>query len=279
MPTKLEKWTIMLLLLLFSTFAHSQNQRGYSRSPFRIQDGLTITPRAGLNIFFGDLVDKSRSSYSAGVTADREMSKFLSLRAQVMGGAMKGTQIYGDTDKSYAYFENIYVEGTVGGTYRPLNHLLGYFKERSFQPYALVQAGLVYYNTTEYWGDHWEGGTVHEAGSVWRKAAEVAPLVGLGCGTSIWFTPKIKGNLEIDGNLVLSDKMDGHDEWYGSTGTVYETDPADFYYTITFGISYLLNDSRFRNEPRYNRKTYQKSHKYFQKKNTKRKPSNHLRRR
>lgn len=275
MRTNNKLWIITLVVLLISTSAFSQYRRGYRRNPFRIQDGLTITPRAGLNIFYGDLVDKSRASYSVGVTADREMSKYLSARVSLMGGAMQGTQIYGNSGIPYASFDNFYVEATVGGTYRPLNQLLGYFKERTVQPYLLFQTGVVFFDATEYWG---EAGR-EPAGTVWRKASEVAPLVGIGGGASFWFTPNLSGNFEVNGNLVFSDKMDAHDEWYGHTGTVYTTDPFDFYYTVTVGVSYLLNDSKWRNEPRYNRRTYQKTRKFFQSKTTKRKPSSHLRRR
>lgn len=275
MRTNNKLWLITLVVLLISTSAFAQTRRGYRRNPFKLQDGLSITPRAGLNMFYGDLVDKSRASYSIGVTVDREMSQYLSARVQLMGGAMQGTQLFGDTKIPYATFDNFYIEGTIGGTYRPLNQLLGYFKERTFQPYLLAQTGLVYYNATEYWGEAGTG----EAGSVWRKASEVAPLVGIGGGTSIWFTPNLSGNFEVNGNLVFSDKMDVHDVWYGGTGKVYETDPYDFYYTFTVGVTYLINDSKWRNEPRYNRKTYQKTRKFFQSKTTRRKPSSHLRRR
>ncbi len=270
-----KKWIIALAVLIISTSAFSQYRRGSRRKMFNIQEGLTITPKAGLNVFFGDLVDKSRASYSVGVTADREMSKYLSARVQLMGGAMQGTQLFGDTDIPYATFENIYIEGTVGGTYRPLNHLLGYFKERTFQPYFLLQAGMVFYSATEYWGE----ASGNPAGSEWRKVSEVAPLVGLGGGASFWITPNISANFEVDGNMVLGDKMDVHDVWYGGTGLEYKTDPYDFYYNITVGVTYLIKDSKWRNEPRYNRKTYQKTRKFFQQKTKKRKPSSHLRRR
>ncbi len=275
MRKNIKTWLLTLLVLLISSPGYAQLRSGYRRNPFRIMDGLSITPKVGLNMFFGDLVDKSRSSYSVGVTIDREMSKFFSARGSLMGGTMKGTQLFGDTNIPYANFENFYIEGTIGGTYKPLNQLIGYYKERTLQPYLLLQLGLVYYNATEYWGE----ASLNTPGSVWREASEVAPIFGLGTGTSIWITPNISANLEIDGNLVFSDKMDGHDVWYGNTGKVYTTDPYDFYYTFTAGVSYLFNDSKWRNDPQFNRKTYQKTRKFFQSKTTRRKPSSHLRRR
>jgi hypothetical protein len=269
-------WIITLVVLLISTTSFSQTRRGYRRNPFIIQDGLSITPRAGLNVFFGDLVDKSRASYSVGVTVDREMSKFLSARVQLMGGAMQGTQIYGASNLAYATFDNIYVEGTIGGTYRPLNHLFGYYKERTVQPYILLHGGIVYFDATEYWGP---SGREPE-GTVWREASEIAPLVGGGGGASFWITPNLTANLEVNGNMVFSDKMDGHDVWYGGGAEpkVYTTDPYDFYYAVTVGVTYQIADSKWRNDPRFNRKSYQKTRKFFMQKTQKRKPSSHLRR-
>lgn len=277
MQTKTRMWIITLVVLLISTSSFSQVRRGYRRNPFIIQDGLTITPRAGVNLFFGDLVDKSRTSYTVGVTADREMSQFLSARVQFMGGAMKGTQIAYTGNQAYAYFDNIYVEGTIGGTYRPLNHIFGYYKERTVQPYLLLQGGVVYYDATEYWGPAGQ----QPEGTVWRETAGIAPIVGAGGGTSFWVTPNLTANLEFNGNLVFSDKMDGHDVWYGSgtPPTVNTTDPYDFYYAITVGLTYQIADSKWRNDPRFNRKSYQKTRKFFMQKTSKRRPSSHLNRR
>jgi hypothetical protein len=276
MRTNTRLWIIILVVALISTTVYSQTRRGYRRSPFILQDGLTITPKVGLNVFYGDLVDKSRASYSVGVTLDREMSKFLSARVQFMGGAMQGTQL-NDQKLAYATFENFYVEATIGGTYRPLNQLLGYFKERTIQPYVLFQTGAVYYNATEYWGK----ASGNPVGSEWRSPSGVAFLTGLGGGTSVWITPNITGNVEFSGNLVFSDKLDGHDVWYsgGAEQIVHTTDPYDFYYTFTVGLTYQFGDSKWRNDPRYNRKTYQKTRKFFQQKTQKRKPSSHLKRR
>ena len=92
-------------------------------------------------MFFGDLVDESRTSYSFGLNANREVSRVLSVRLNFMGGEMKGEQISPTLNTPYASFENFYGEFTAGVTYRPLNHFLGYFKERSFQPYLLAQLG------------------------------------------------------------------------------------------------------------------------------------------
>ena len=214
---------------------------------------MKITPRGGYNMFFGDLVDKSRGSYSAGIMIDREMTTFLSARSQLIGGAMQGTQTM--QNMVYAKFDNFYTEFTVGGAYRPLNHLLGYFKQRTFQPYAHLNTGLVYFSATEYWGEA-SGGPVDEE---WRSASEIAPVISIGGGAEIWINPVISASIEVSGSLPFSDKMDVHDVWYNSYEdwqndvNPHSTEPFDFYYNFTVGISITLNDSQFNNDPKYKR--------------------------
>ncbi len=263
MHTSIKSVTILLLLVLISSPLDAQYRRGGWN---QFKEGLSITPRAGYNMFFGDLVDKSRGSFSLGVLAEKELSTAFSARAQLIGGHMQGTQIMPVANTAYANFENIYSELTFGASYRPLNSLLGYFKQRQFQPYIHLNTGLIYYNATEYWGP----ASGNPAGDVWRKASEIAPLVSAGGGTSIWLSPSLSVNLELTGTLPFSDKLDVHDEWYDNQGGVHTTDPFDFYYTFTAGITFLLKDSRFRNDPKYNRRSYLRMRSYYKYKSRKR---------
>jgi len=261
-----KKWLLIILILLINSTVFSQYRRS-GRSTF--SEGLSITAKGGVNMFYGDLVDQSRNSYSLGLSLDREFNKLISTRVQLVGGQMKGGQIYGDTDLEYANFKNYYGELTIGGTYRPLNHIMGYFRERFFQPYALVQLGLIYYSTTEYYGPGWEyaGYPVDPLSNIWREASGIAPIVGIGGGASFWISPRIRANLEIYGIYCFSDKIDGHDTWFEyPSGKVHITASNDFYYIATLGITYTINDSKFRNEYKYNRQTYSKNKDYFQKK-------------
>lgn len=255
----------LAFLLTFQCDVLSQRRR---RGAFDITEGMKITPRGGYNLFFGDLVDKSRGSYSVGVSADREMSEIFSARAQFTGGQMQGTQVFPHSGSVYASFDNIYGEFTLGGTYRPLDHLLGYFKQRTFQPYAHLNAGLVYYNATEYWGPASEG----TPGDEWRSASGISPVISMGGGANIWINPLFSVNVELTGSLPFTDQMDVHDVWYLTYSdwenniNPHSTDPYDFYYTLTVGICFTLQDSKFKNDPRYNRKSYMKTRRYYQSK-------------
>ena len=257
-----KKYILLTVIFLLSTVSFSQ----YRRPPFLFKEGLSVSVKGGLNMFYGDLVDETRNSYSFGATLDREMNEFFTLRTQLMSGAMKGTQI----EVIHAHhFENFYIDWTIGGTYNILNHTMGYFRERIFQPYAMLHVGLIYFNATEYWDK--TGLTQYLGSDVWRKASGVAPLVGLGGGTTIWINPNLKATLEFHGNYVLSDKVDAHDVWWelNAPDRITKTSHNDFYYTATVGVAYLINDSRYRNDVKFNRKSYERLRKHYNRKNQK----------
>jgi len=263
-----------IFIITITLFAVSTTGEGQRKSGFNLTQGMTITPRGGYNLFFGDLVDRSRGSYSGGVMVDRELTKFLSARSQLIGGVMQGTQI--QSGMTYANFDNFYTEFTVGGAYRPLDHLLGYFRERTFQPYAHLNTGLVYYDATEYWGP---AATGAPTGEEWRSASGISPVISLGGGADIWINPVITANIEISGSLPFTDQMDVHDVWYNTyedwqnRANPYVTEPYDFYYNITVGISITLNDSEFSNNSKYNRRSYIKKQNFYRSK-SRRSPSN-----
>ncbi len=258
------KTTILFIAIILSLSGNSVAQR---RGGVNILEGMSLTAKGGYNMFFGDLVDESRGSFSAGILADRELDELFSARAQLLGGKMQGTQTLPVSGEVYAYFDNIYTEFTLGGTYKPLNHIMGYFRQRTFQPYAHLNAGLVYYNSTEYWGEAGSGPVDEE----WRSAAEIAPLVTFGGGASLWINPVISANIEVSGALPFTDRMDVHDVWYSGddwqTGVnPVSTDPYDFYYNFTVGITFVIQDSRLRNDPKYNRRSYIKTRSFYQSK-------------
>ena len=251
-----KKYILFSVIFLLSTVCFSQYNR---RPPFVFKEGLSVSVKGGLNVFYGDLVDKSRNSYSFGATLDREMNEIFTLRTQLMSGAMKGTQL-NNANNPHVNFNNFYLEWTVGGTYNILNHINGYFKERTFQPYAMLHTGLIYYNAKEYWG----GDQIN----LLRKASEVAPIVGLGGGTTIWINPRLKANLEFYGNYAFSDMIDAHKyKAHRENPERDKTDYNDFYYTATVGLSYVIGESRFGNDVKHLRKSYDKLRKFYNRKN------------
>lgn len=243
-----------ILTLTVSVFVISASAQRRYRTSF--WDGVRLTPRVGINMFYGDLVDDSRTSYTFGGAIDKEVLPYLSARLQMLGGKMKGTQINGDGEV-YTYFNNTYVDFMAGVTFKPLDLALGYFKQRTFNPYLAGQVGFISYNT-----ETWYGPAGFDPNQLRHKIEGVSPAISGALGVSYWVTPIISVNAEYSATIPFTDMVDGHQEWY--TGTpdnitgVIPTDANDFYYTLTLGVSFLLNDSHWKNEPKYNRKAYSK---------------------
>ncbi|MCT4647467.1 MAG: hypothetical protein N4A74_20945 [Carboxylicivirga sp.] len=256
MPLSLRYFIVIVVLL--STFLPESNAQR-RRKP-KIWEGFSVTGRAGANYFYGDLVDDGRTNISLGFTAEKELTTFLSARASIMGGMMSGTQHaysggVSDPNSVYAYFDNIYTEFNVGATFKPLNILVGYFKQRSFNPYVIGQVGMIYYSASEYYG----AGSGNPDGSKWRDKSGISPSFSGGFGLSYWINSQWSVNLEAVGTLPLSDELDAHSEWTNGAGEIIKTDANDFYYTTSIGITFLIDDSRWKNEPKYNRKAYLKT--------------------
>lgn len=248
--------TILIIICFVCSFA-TQAQR---RRPLRLWEGFRVIPKAGVNMFYGDLVDESRTNYSVGVAVDREFKPFLTGRFQVMGGSLKGTQITPIVNDVYAYFDNFYTDITVGATFRPMELAFGYFKQRTISPYVFAQTGAVLFSASEYYGP----ASGFEPNSLWRETGmKFAPVVSGGFGVSVRINPQFSLVGEFTGYKPFTDLMDGHEEWTSGSGIVYQTEAGDFYYTATVGVAYLIKDNRWRNSPKYNRKAYQKTRKQY----------------
>lgn len=249
-----------IIILIFACFICSLSTQAQRRRPLRLWEGFRVIPKAGVNMFYGDLVDESRTNYSIGVAVDREFKPHLTGRFQIMGGAMKGTQVNPVVNDVYAYFDNFYTDITFGATFRPLELAMGYFKQRTLSPYLFAQAGVVLFSASEYYGP----ASGFEPNSLWRETGmKFAPLVSGGLGLSIRLNSHMSLVTEFTGYKPFTDLMDAHEVWYGGDGTVHQTDAGDFYYTATVGLSYLIKDNRWRNNPKYNRKAYQKTRKQY----------------
>jgi len=249
MPLKY-KYIIILTLLLTSLSFDGSAQR---RKKSTLFDGVNITPRAGVNMFYGDLVDKSRTSYSAGATAEKELKEYLAARIQLMAGNMKGEQIQPETNLLYASFSNYYVDFALGAAFNPLDLFLGYYKQRSFSPYILGQFGVIYYNTTETYGP-----VGYIPNTDRHTISSIAPQITGGFGLSYWINRHISANIEYNCTLPFTDLLDGHEVWLNGPYDApieHTTDPYDVYYTASAGVTFIINDTKWKNAPKMRQNT------------------------
>ncbi|WP_430936156.1 outer membrane beta-barrel protein [Saccharicrinis sp. 156] len=260
------------IILMFSVSVFSQ----YRTKRRQFLEGFKIQPKAGVNMFFGDLVSEDRTNYVFGVAAEKELLPYLNARADLNYGSMKGTQIEDEYSEPYATFDNSFIQFSLGATFRPLDLSLGLFKQRLFKPYIIAEGGILQFSATEYWGG--AGPSITEPGSVWREVSGATPVISFGGGVNYYWNSHFSVTAEIIANKVFSDQLDGHDEWYIGYGTPQQqtvvTGASDFFYVATIGITYLFDDSQWRNSPKYNRKAYLKTRSLYKRSRTKyRRPS------
>jgi len=266
MHLKTKSIVLLALVLLIALPLNAQRRR----KKFDLMDGTRISPMVGINSFWGDLVDDSRTSYTFGASFEREMNNYLNARIHLMAGQMKGTQMAGESsDVVNAYFENNYIEMGFGATFRFVDLAYGYFKQRTFSSYVIGQVGAIYYDATE-WGGPGLGNysMLHPTKpgesrqGIWHQKTSIAPVATLGGGVTYWLSPRLSIRGEFLANKPITDELDAHKEWDDGDGNIHQTDAGDFYYTATVGVSYVIQDSRWKNEPKYNRKAYMKIRKY-----------------
>ncbi|SMO52263.1 hypothetical protein SAMN06265379_102227 [Saccharicrinis carchari] len=212
-------------------------------------------------MFFGDLVSESRTNYVFGVAAEREYTSYLNARVDLNYGSMKGTQINEGSTLPYATFENTFIQFGVGATFRPLDYAYGLFKQRFFNPYLIGQLTLIQYNATEYNGP----GSFKPDGEIWRERSGIAPGVSFGAGLNYYMNNRVSLTAEVIGTAAFNDELDAHKEWDDRAGNIHQTDGNDFFYVATVGITYLFDDSQWKNSPKYNRKAYLKTRSLFKK--------------
>ncbi len=256
MQQYLKKALFASFIILSSVSTFGQYNR---KNP--IWDGVSVQAKLGINMFYGDLVSEKRTNYTFGVSAEKSLKTYLNGRADLNFGQMKGSQLYGSTDLTYAYFKNTYFQFNAGCTFSPLDLAYGYFNQRQFTPYVIGQLGLMYYSTTEYWGE----ASIYEDGTVWRSPSGITPTLSGGIGVKYYLNETFRINAEWIGSFIFDDRVDGHDVWYsdGATGIPHQTDGNDFFYAGTIGLTYIINDVTWRNNPKYNRKAYlRKRNKY-----------------
>jgi hypothetical protein len=265
-----------VVIFSLSTYAYSQHGRTGLLGGFKIQ------PKAGVNMFFGDLVSESRTKYAFGVNAEREMKPYLNARFDLNFGSMGGTQTDPFSLEEIYSFSNIFISYNLGVTLRPLDLALGLYKQRLLNPYVIGQLGLLQYKTEKHIGpsainsfinfgekeDFGEYGFFvkdSEGAKFETGGYRVTPIFSLGGGASLYINSHVSITIEHIATQVFTDNVDLHKAWYNAnTQTWVKTDSqVDFYYISTLGVTYLFNDSKWKNSPKYSRKGYLRTKSLF----------------
>ena len=264
---------VFLLSLLLISFLPTTNGQRSRYVKYPVLKGLSITPKLGINWFFGDLVNARPINFSGGLTVEREMLEYLSARIDLGGGIMSGTQIEPTSGLVFSEFTNTYTTFQVGASFHPIPLIYGYYKQRMFKPYIVGELGIIAFNATETFGEG--NGYFAPVGDTWHTTDgfSIAPIATFGGGLNYYINKKFSCNIEWLCGLPFTDMLDAHEEWDSGelgSGQVVKTEGSfDIFWTGTVGFCYTIAESDFRNQFKYNRKSYLKTRKSMTYKKTK----------
>lgn len=261
---------LSLLLISFLPSTYGQRSR-YVKYP--VLKGLSVTPKLGINWFFGDLVNERPVNFTGGLTLEREMLEYLSARIDIAGGMMSGSQIEPTSGLMFSEFTNTFTSFQIGASFHPVPLMYGYYKQRMFKPYVVGELGIIGFNSTETFGE----GNIYGAptGYTWHSTEgfTFAPIVTFGGGINYYINKSFACNLEWLCGIPFTDMLDAHEEWdsaeLGNSPTVKTKGTFDIFWTGSVGVSYTIAESDFRNQFKYNRKSYLKTRKNMTYKKTK----------
>lgn len=128
--------TIAMLILLPSLADAQIRSR---RKVPEILRGLWVNAKVGPTMFYGDIVDDGKTKLAFSLSADKEMLKWLNLRAELEMNMLGGKQDGGLEFKSTAMGFN------VAGLVNVLN-VSGYYNPSPFVPYVGLGAGILMVN-------------------------------------------------------------------------------------------------------------------------------------
>ncbi|MBP5419943.1 MAG: outer membrane beta-barrel protein [Bacteroidales bacterium] len=275
---------IRLLILIFAlalitTATHAQYNNRVRVNSF--SRGLWVNGGIGPNKWMGDLVDNGSVRLSGQIGAEKELTYFLSLSAEVSGGVFAGKQ-----ESGRLKFNTPYVEIFPGLNFYFLDLIMGYYPARFLNPYIGVGGGAILYSANKEMLNK-EGYIQYveshpEADVSWLESEKgfkttVGFYGSIGAKHSITSHWYIFG--EIRGVYVCSDEMDGHTGWRSaytmSLEEINATRPAnnqlteqeyakgqwhdglnDAYYTMIFGVAYKFHNKGWRMSSKYNRRNY-----------------------
>lgn len=129
-----------------------------------------------------------------------------------------------------------------------------------FKPYIVGELGIIAFNATETFGEG--NGYFAPVGDTWHTTDgfSIAPIATFGGGLNYYINKKFSCNIEwLCGYLLqicLMHMKSGIPGRLGSGQVVKTEGSFDIFWTGTVGFCYTIAESDFRNQFKYNRKSY-----------------------
>lgn len=195
-----------LILTMFSTFADAQI-RSRRQIP-SILRGLWANAKIGPTMYFGDLVDDGSTKFAFSLSADKEVLKWLNIRAELEYNMLGGKQDGGLFFKSTAMGVN------VGGLVNVLN-VSGYYNPSPLVPYVGLGGGILMVNYDKKpENEPSRPLNKYEMEYLYVKGSTMAPSVYGLLGAKYKINKHWGVSVEVKGVFPFSDMLDGHDKWW-----------------------------------------------------------------
>ncbi len=232
---------IIFLFLLVSQFSEAQL---WKLKRYEVNAGL------GPSFFFGDIGGFTRGenilglkdlsfrqmSFDFNFSAKYRITQDFNARFNLGVGNLKATDARGSNESRGFKATTFFTEPSLIAEYY-------FLKNRSENSYLFVSSGkkflktlitsLDFYLFTGIGGMAYtvSGNNALESSPVF-KSGGFAPVIPVGVGTSLVYSPNMNFGLEIGGRYAFSDYLDGYTSQYSSTN--------DVYYYLNFVVTYKI---------------------------------------
>ncbi len=260
--------SLILLLALIPQLAWAQFNNPGARPPKNML-GLSIGFKAGTTVFFGDLVDNGRVSWTAAAYTEKAILSWLSWRAELEAGQAKGGQ------EGHIIFKTTFFDADALAKVAFLDLIQGYRDNRTINPYFALGAGILAYSCTKEPSQSYDYETIlanaanPDLTQKWLFYDQGMQITGLATGligARYQINNKLWATLEAKGNILFTDNFDGHQGWPNNNGNWIDSQhKCDALWTISLGLQYrFFSQTRFQTSGKYSRANYLHTRKIYE---------------
>ncbi|MCF0190115.1 MAG: hypothetical protein HUJ96_02515 [Marinilabiliaceae bacterium] len=251
---------IVLLFTLVGQIAEAQYNayQGRRRVP-KLMQGFHIYAKLGPTVYFGDLVDDGRARLGYSFGAEREMTNWMQVQAEIDGGFLHGVQ----QAPGSLEFKTTYFDIAAGGKVSVMDLIQGHLEGRKWTPYIGLGGGVMFFNAKKY--DI--ASEKSPSDSDWKNVKtgmKATPLL-YGLVGVTFRHPKIARwgfFAEMRPMLPFTDELDGHDGWRDITGRWHDG-RLDFLYTMMAGVKFQVAKAVWYKNSKYNRRTFVRNKSFY----------------
>ena len=233
------------------------------------QLGLSVGGRLGTTVYFGDLVDGGRVKWTTSGYVEKCILSWLSWRAGIDAGQCKGGQ------NDNIEFSTTFFDVEAFAKVHFLDLIQGYDDSRLFSPYFAVGGGAMFYNckkepTSSFDVEAYKKKVGNDDyANLWLyydEGMQLTPMVSGVLGVRYALNRKLWLTFDVKGDLLFTDKFDGHTGWpTSSTEWTESQKPYDALWTVALGVQYRFHSvTKYQSTSKYSRKSYLQNRRIYE---------------